>query len=103
MSSEINYLWSWSIFYTLLICLLQNLAAEKTYNNLDITIAQALQHRQETEVSRNLIFKLTFEDTVQLDNDHHFCIVKGRILNLVLVGIEITLNYYKGAFSCCHP
>lgn len=27
--------------------LLQNLAAEKTYNNLDITVTQALQHRSQ--------------------------------------------------------
>lgn len=26
---------------------LQNLAAEKTYNNLDITVTQALQHRSQ--------------------------------------------------------
>lgn len=29
------------------ITLLQNLAAEKTYNNLDITVTQALQHRSQ--------------------------------------------------------
>lgn len=29
------------------VTLLQNLAAEKTYNNLDITVTQALQHRSQ--------------------------------------------------------
>lgn len=29
------------------VALLQNLAAEKTYNNLDITVTQALQHRSQ--------------------------------------------------------
>lgn len=37
--SEICDLFLWLI--------LQNLAAEKTYNNLDITLEQALKHRQE--------------------------------------------------------
>lgn len=30
-----------------LCCFSQNLAAEKTYNNLDITVTQALQHRSQ--------------------------------------------------------
>ena len=30
-----------------LLAVLQNLAAEKTYNNLDITVTQALKHRSQ--------------------------------------------------------
>lgn len=32
---------TWRLFFT------QNLAAEKTYNNLDVTVTKALQHRSQ--------------------------------------------------------
>lgn len=35
------------VFLFLFFFFFQNLAAEKTYNNLDITVTQALQHRSQ--------------------------------------------------------
>lgn len=45
LSTEMCYV-PWG-FFCFFFFFFQNLAAEKTYNNLDITVTQALQHRSQ--------------------------------------------------------
>ncbi|XP_025093940.1 5'-AMP-activated protein kinase subunit gamma-2-like isoform X3 [Pomacea canaliculata] len=69
-----------------------NLAAEKTYNNLDITIAQALQHRQETETYEGVA------TCMEMDTLHGVMekIVKAEVHRLVVVDES---SHVKGIVS----
>ena len=42
------------------VCVVQHLAADKTYNNLDITVKKALEHRNQSE----RVIKCTMNDTL---------------------------------------
>lgn len=70
---------------------LQNLAAEKTYNNLDITVTQALQHRSqyfegvvkcsmletlETIVDRIVKAEVSYNLCYETDKQYKFILLK---------------------------
>ncbi|XP_037563694.2 uncharacterized protein LOC119442760 [Dermacentor silvarum] len=61
---------------------LQNLAAEKTYNNLDITIKKALEHRDQYFEG---VLKCTLDDTLMAVMER---IVKAEVHRLVVVDEE---------------
>lgn len=67
---------------------LQNLAAEKTYNNLDITVTQALQHRSQYFEG---VVKCSMLETLETIVDR---IVKAEVSSLFWFSFHCKLKFY---------
>lgn len=66
----------------------QNLAAEKTYNNLDITVTQALQHRSQYFEG---VVKCSMLETLETIVDR---IVKAEVSALFIFPFTASLKLY---------
>lgn len=64
----------------------QNLAAEKTYNNLDITVTQALQHRSQYFEG---VVKCSMLETLETIVDR---IVKAEVSSLFVFPFTVSSN-----------